>query len=271
MLKIGDFSKFSRVSVKTLRYYDQVGLLKPTHVDYFTGYRYYAVEQLPLLHRILAFKDLGFSLEQIAQLLNEDIPLEQMRGMLRMRQAEIQQHVIEEQERLARVAARLKQIEQEDQMTNQDVVVKRIEPIYVASLRDVVPNYGAQTRLWDELETFLAKHSIRPVGPCLTVYYDSEYREQDVDLEVCELVDKPLPNHPRIRERTLAAVESMACTIHSGSYESLHQTYIGMMRWIEANSYRICGPNREIYLRSMADINDPSGLVTEVQIPVEKT
>ena len=98
MIKIGDFSKLSLVSIKTLRYYDEMGLLKPVHVDQFTGYRYYSASQLPRLHRILALKDLGFSLEQIARVLNEGVSLEQLRGMLRLRQVELQQRISEEQD-----------------------------------------------------------------------------------------------------------------------------------------------------------------------------
>src|SRR5262245_65829749 len=121
MLRIGDFSKLAQVPVPTLRYYDRLGLLKPAQVDKFTDYRYYTVEQLPRLNRILALKDLGFSLEQIERLLDEDLSLEQLRGMLKMKQAEVEQHLAEEHERLARIAARLRQIEREGSMTNYDV------------------------------------------------------------------------------------------------------------------------------------------------------
>src|SRR5512136_1668041 len=127
MIKIGDFSKLSFVSVRTLRYYEEMGLLKPVEVDRFTGYRYYSVDQLPRLNRILALKDLGFALEQIAQMLDEGVPPAQLRGMLRMKQAEIRQQVGEEQARLVRVEARLRQIEQEGKMPTFEVVVKKIE------------------------------------------------------------------------------------------------------------------------------------------------
>src|SRR5512143_3025631 len=114
MIRIGDFSKLSRVSIKTLRFYDEMGLLKPIEVDRFTGYRYYEFDQLPRLYRILALKDLGFSLEEIGRLFEGDLPTEQMRGMLKLRQAEIRQQVAEEAERLERVEYRLRQIEQEE-------------------------------------------------------------------------------------------------------------------------------------------------------------
>ncbi len=96
MIRIGDFSKLSRVSIKALRFYDEMGLLKPISVDRFSGYRFYEYNQLPRLHRILALKDLGFSLEEIGHLLAGDLSAEQMRGMLKLRQAEIRQKVREE-------------------------------------------------------------------------------------------------------------------------------------------------------------------------------
>ena len=113
MFKIGEFSKLSHVTVKTLRYYDKIGLLKPAEVDRFTSYRYYSASQLPRLNRILALKDLGLSLDQIARLLDHDLPPDQIRGMLRLKQVELQEQLEEEQARLARVEQRLSQIEQE--------------------------------------------------------------------------------------------------------------------------------------------------------------
>lgn len=118
MFKIGDFSKLSRVSIKALRLYDQMALLKPAHIDNATGYRYYSAEQLPHLNRILALKDLGFSLEQISQILSAPLTPTQLRSMLQLRQAELQAAIDAERIRLQRVAARLKQIEQEDVMSD---------------------------------------------------------------------------------------------------------------------------------------------------------
>src|SRR5215813_7359182 len=129
MFKIGDFSRLSRVSVRMLHHYDEIGLFKPLRVDEFTGYRYYAFEQLPRLNRILALKDLGFSLEQIAEMLDEELPAAQIRGMLRLRQAELQQQAQEIRERLARVEARLRQIEEEGKMPDQEVILKQVAPL----------------------------------------------------------------------------------------------------------------------------------------------
>src|SRR5947209_7669990 len=116
-VKIGDFARLGMISVSALRYYNEVGLLKPAEVDNWTGYRYYALDQLPALHRILALKDLGLSLEQIKQLMGEELPAEQIRGMLRLKHAELQDQAREIQERLARVEARIQQIEMEGKMS----------------------------------------------------------------------------------------------------------------------------------------------------------
>ncbi len=138
MIKIGDFSKLSQVSIKALRYYDEMELLKPISVDRFTSYRYYSVSQLPRLNRILALKDLGLSLEQIGQVLNQGISPEQLRGMLRLKHAELQQDITEEQARLARVEARLNHIAMEGVMPNYEVVLKQVEPQLVAEVRGTV-------------------------------------------------------------------------------------------------------------------------------------
>jgi DNA-binding transcriptional MerR regulator len=103
MVKIGDFSKLGQVSVRMLRHYDQFGLLKPDHIDQFTGYRYYTAGQLANLNRILFFKDLGFSLQQIKDLLSDNLPKDQLRGMLLMKQVELERKVQDSHARLARV------------------------------------------------------------------------------------------------------------------------------------------------------------------------
>ena len=203
MLKIGDFSKLSRVSVKTLRYYDEVGLLNSSQVDRFTGYRYYSIEQIPRLNRILAFKDLGFSLEQIARLLDENLPPAQIRGMLRMKQAEIQDQLEEEQARLRRIEARLRQIEQEDSMPTYDIVLKKVDPQRVISVRDTLPTFGDQVSLWIELANYLISRKTKAAGPSITIYHDPEYCERDVDLETATPVSVSLPESQRVKGREL--------------------------------------------------------------------
>ena len=270
MFKIGDFSKLSQVSVKTLRYYDEIGLLRPSEIDRFTGYRHYTASQLARLNRILLLKDLGLSLDQIGRLLKSDLPPAQLRGMLKLRQAEIERSIEEEEARLARVAALLNQIEQENvNMSTYDIVIKKIAPVRVASIRDVVANYGAQGELWGELGAYLAQHNVKPVAPCLTLDHNDSYKERDVDLEVCEVIDAALPVSDRVKVRELPAVEAMACTVHHGPFPQLNQGYQALMQWAEANGYRFAGPSREVYLE-VSTTGDDSTNVAEIQIPIEK-
>jgi DNA-binding transcriptional MerR regulator len=271
MIRIGDFSKLSRVSVKTLRYYDETGVLKPVRVDPFTGYRLYEYSQLLVLHRILALKDLGFSLEEIGHLLNDGLTVEQMRGMLKLRETEARQRVHEEAERLERIGARLRQIEQEDCMSKYDVVIKRAEQIKIASVRDVVPTPPEQGGLWQELGEYLAQQRVRPIGACFTLYHDDEYKERDWDLEVCEPIDAELGETQRVRVKRLPAVATLACTIHNGPFVTIGEAYNAIGKWITNNGYRIVGPCREVYLHEAENVSqtDPN-TVTEIQFPVEK-
>jgi DNA-binding transcriptional MerR regulator len=270
MLKIGHFSKLSRLSVKTLRYYDEIGLLKPAQVDESSGYRFYSFEQLPRLHRLLALKELGLSLEQIKHLLDEDLPTEQLRGMLRLKRAELEEELAETEARLAQVEARLRLIEQEEDMSKYDVIVKKVDSFMVASVRGVVPTPPEQGTLWDQLEGHLAAQDVRPKGPCLSLYHDDEYKEQDWDIEVCEPIDAELPETENVRVRELPPIKLMASTVHHGPFATLDQAYEVLMKWIDENGYQISGPAREVYLQSPqdpGDQHDPS-TVTEVQFPV---
>ncbi|OGO21914.1 MAG: hypothetical protein A2Y54_08945 [Chloroflexi bacterium RBG_16_51_16] len=271
MIRIGDFSKLSRVPVKTLRYYDELNLLKPSHVDDFTGYRYYAYEQVSRLNRILALKDLGFSLEEIRDLLKDGVTLEKMKGMLILRQGDIRQKVAEESERLRRVEARLRLIEQEDAVPGYDVVIKSAEPIKVASVRGVVPRPADQGMLWGELEAYLGQKNVRAVGACFSLYHDDEYKERDWDIEVCEPLEGELPAAQRVKIYTLPAIPRLACLVHHGGFSSIGHAYETLMKWIGENGYHIIGPAREFYLKEAknGDQDDPN-TVTEIQLPVEK-
>lgn len=264
MLKIGDFSKLSHVSIKALRLYDQMGFFKPTYIDEFTGYRYYSASQLPRLNRILALKDLGLSLEQIAKLLDEISPA-QIQGMLRLKQAEIQQLVVEEQARLQRVAARLAQMEQEDKMPDYDVIVKTVAPIKVAAIREIIPSFQAVAGLYDELLEYIQGQGIKDSHYFAGIWHDTAYKDTDIDWEVTIAVEE-VYGSDRIKVYELPSVE-MACVAHNGSYDTINRAYAALPAWIEANGYKIAGANREVYIVG-GNQQDDDSYVTEVQFPV---
>ncbi|MEM9818823.1 MAG: MerR family transcriptional regulator [Cyanobacteria bacterium P01_D01_bin.6] len=272
MFKIGDFSRLSRVSVRALRLYDQMGLLKPFQVDPFTGYRYYSAEQLSRLNQIVAFKDLGFSLEQITELLNDNIPPAQIRGMLRLKQAEVQQLIEGEQTRLKRIEARLQQIEQSDSASPYDVILKQAAAQSVAAIRDVLPICSDIKHLHAELKDGLRHPQVEVVGFPQTLWHDAEYRVNNVDAEAVVPVSHSFSGSGRVKSYVLPEVQQMACTIHHGSYDTLVQAFNALLHWIEANNYQVAGSNREIYLQpKIADVDSLGNLefsIIEIQFPV---
>ena len=277
MFKVGEFSKLAQVSIGTLRYYDQLGLLRPVEVDNFTGYRYYSASQLPRLHRILALKGLGFSLEQIETVLAEGLTPEQMRGMLRLRRAQISQQIEAMQGQLTEVEVRLDQIEQEAALSNYDVILKQVEPLLVASVRAILPGHSASGSLFAEVYAALGTHVAKALGSnpgepgsTLVLWYDTEFKETDVDCAAAFIVRCRVPESGRMRIHELPAC-TMAATIHHGSYQTIGNAHEAVHRWIEANNYRIVGADRELNIYNSHPITrDNPTYVTEIQYPVEK-
>lgn len=269
MFRIGEFSRLARVSVKALRLYDRLELLKPARTDEWSGYRYYSGEQLPRLNAILALKDLGFSLEQIRKLLDEGLSDVQIQAMLEMRRDDTARTLDTERERLARIEARLRRMEREGGMLGgYEVVLKKVEAQRVASARDTLSAYSAVGALFDELRSYAESHGIRP-SAWLSVWRDEEYKETDVDSEAAFAAEGPLPEDGRVRESELPAVESMASTVHHGSFDTIGGAYAALLAWIEENGFRVSGPHREVYLRGGNEQGNPD-YVTEIQFPVEK-
>jgi DNA-binding transcriptional MerR regulator len=268
MLKIGDFAKISRVSVKALRYYDEIGLLKPSQIDKFSSYRYYTFDQLPRLNRILALKDLGLSLDQIAVLLDENLSIDEMHGMLRLKQAELQQIVQEEQARLDRVAARLRQIEQEGRLPEYEVILKRVDPMLIAAASGVIPNLETIEQVFGRLFGLLDAHVCsRMAGPPVALYFDMDERQEDIHVEIAYPVQPNTPGTPEITVYDLPGIEA-ACTIHRGAFDGLGNAYCSLITWIQTSGYRTLSPSREIYLHF--DLMTPVNHITEIQIPVVK-
>lgn len=281
MFKIGEFSKFSRVSVKMLRHYDELGLLKPARVDPMTNYRYYSVDQLPRLNRIIALKELGFTLEQIARLVDDELSAEQLKGMLKLRRAEIEQQLRAEEIKLNRVEARLRDIELEDKQPRYEVIVRQIEPQLVASMRRIARIGGDDIQtMFESIEAYVAPYKVRAAGPPLTLYHDSEYQEQGMDVEAAVPVIKALPENEQVSCYELPGAAAMACTVHTGSYATIERAYQALFAWVDAHNYAITGPTREVYLRFGADnsgyelptvylADDSIDYVTELQVPFQ--
>lgn len=269
MFKISEFSKLSQVSVKTLRYYDQIGLLKPAHTDSDTGYRYYKADQLFPLTRILAYKELGFTLNQIVHLLNDNIPVDQIRGMFRLKQAEIQNLVENEQARLNRIENRLQQIEKEGSMeTDHEVVLKKVEKQAILSLRQAI-SIQQIPQLFDQLNHELRK-SFSFHLPKMVLWHGCEECENAIDLEVGYTLQQKMTTQSLIHIHELPEAPMMATLLHRCHPTSTCTASTDLGIWIEQNGYRIQEnePRREVYLHP--DQSDTNYYISEVQIPVEK-
>jgi DNA-binding transcriptional MerR regulator len=272
MLRIGQFSRITGITIQALRYYEALGLLRPAAVDPSTGYRWYAFDQLPRMHRILALKDLGLSLEEVARFLAAELPAAEMLGMLRLKEAELREKTEEDLDRLARVRARLRQLEEENIMPDYDIVLKPLDPLRVAGVRAAIPAYPEQGPLWAELGAWMEKRKIQAAGPCLAVYYADD---PEIDAEACEQVAGEHPTEGRVKVHMLPPAELAACAVHSGPFSTIGEAYGAVAKWMEANGYSASGPVREVYLQVKVSENgtvshtDPN-TVTEIQLPVKK-
>lgn len=275
MLRIGEFAWLSQVTVETLRHYARIGLLEPVRIDRFTSYRYYSIDQLPRLNRILALKDLGLSLEQIGQILHEDLPPERIRGMLLLKQAEMEDQIQESRDRLARVEARLRQIEMEGKMPDYEVVHKTVQAQWVAARREAFPSgenmHLTIGRLFMEAATYIEEQDGKQEGPAMSVWHvcpDNPTEEgNEIDFEAAIPVEGSLPEGEFVSVHELP-IARVASVVHHGSFADIPQAYKAAFAWVEANGFRIAGPIREVYLQYDED-SDPTNNITEVQIPVE--
>lgn len=270
MLNIGEFARLAQVSPRMLRHYDQLGLLKPERVDADTGYRSYGVRQLARLHRLLALRDLGFTLEQISGLLDGEPPLEELRGMLCLRRAQLQQTVANEQDRLRRVEAHLRAIEGSSNVQAQDVVVKQTQPLRVAEVRGVAAALDPEhigplfVRLAPTLAADLQRVGVEP--GILVGYYDEPEEDGSVGVHIAyDIGRQEVPGGNGIEAVELPVTE-VASLVHRGGMENITPVYEALIRWIENSGYRLAGHSRELYHEMGSD--GPS--VTELQLPITK-
>ncbi|KAB8145651.1 MerR family transcriptional regulator [Chloroflexia bacterium SDU3-3] len=272
MLKIRDFAKLADVSMVTLRYYDEIGLLRPAHVDPDTGYRFYTVDQLPSLHRILAFKDLGLGLTQIAELLREGVTPAALDGMLRIRQAQLARQIQSDQEQLARVEARLR-MRADGGGPAYEVVCKPVKAMTAAALRMTDQDIEEFAHWVDLIESLLRRYDARASDHLMVLHgeHADDYDQQSVELIApMPLGDaRALAAHSqgRLRACTLPACPQMASVLHHGHPALAILAYQSLGIWMDANGYTIVGPRRKIALRRGADLTDS---LTEIQFPIEK-
>ncbi|AEG59387.1 MerR family transcriptional regulator [Desulforamulus ruminis] len=272
MFRIGDFSRLNKISIHTLRYYDELGILKPAKIDEQTGYRYYSAEQLPRLNRILLLKDVGFSLMDITGMIDQELTTHKVVTMLNQKALEMKEKIERQQEKYLRLQILINKITEgvQNKMFNYDVVIKEVTALKVASIKESIEEFSKQGDLWEELITYLYDHHIKPTAPCIAIYYDEDYKEDNINIEVAAYITGNLPETERIKVRTLEPVKEMACVVHKGNNENLAEAYNELQKWIEKNGYQMNGPIREVHLEGYWSNPNPNEHVTEIQIPVTR-
>jgi DNA-binding transcriptional MerR regulator len=272
MFTVGEFSRLAQVSKRLLRYYDEIGLLKPIHTDRFTGYRYYSAEQMTHLNRILALKDLGLSLDQIQRLLKANVSTDEIQGMLLLKKAEIEQLVQGELHRIRRIEARLQAIRNAEAGKPLNVIIKHAPAQPVLSLRTIVESFESGLDIFTNIDNALPDKNI--YGFRFVICHSGELIGRDMDLELGRLLEAPshvpvpLYDNLQLSFRELPAAETMATSIVKGALENIHAGYAEIATWTEANHYRLAGIPREISLQ-VPQLADGSDLITEIQFPIE--
>jgi DNA-binding transcriptional MerR regulator/effector-binding domain-containing protein len=275
---IGEFARHGRVSVRMLRHYDAIGLLRPACVDPSTGYRSYQASQLAELNRIIALKDLGFTLQQVQAVLNEKLSAAELRGMLKLRRAEVHAQIEADTGRLARIEARLRTIEEEDRVAPDGVpdgvVVKRLVPVRAAELTGEAADYKPESikpviqPLYCDLWERIACAGISAVGPALAYYEDAKAGDGAIVVHAAVPVAVEAEADYGFSVVDLEEVETAAAIIHRGSMDGVLATGQALARWVDANAYRSAGYIREVTLEWSPD---PDEWVTELQQPIFAT
>lgn len=270
MFKIGEFSRLTQVSVRMLRYYDEMGLLKPAHIDSWTGYRMYSVEQIPVLNKIIYLRDSGFGVAEIASALacrDNSLIAKQLDG----KYEEICKTIRDEQEKLEKIKLAKKEILYGTGEMHYNVAIKSIPEYQVLSLRKKIPDYYCEGGMWQEMSAFAREQRISVSGETFSIYHDMEFKERDVDVELCAQVTKTGRDGGGFTYRMTEAVSSMACTMVYGDFSNIAGAYLSFARWLQDNSqYRMYGQNRQIVHRGPWNEEKPENYLVEIQIPIEK-
>lgn len=261
MYSIGAFSKMNRVTVKTLHHYDKEGLLKPAYVDQVTGYRYYASTQISTLHQIMAMKQMGFSIAEMKESVENKDPAE----LIRLRKQEI----------LAEITSLTNQLAQADYYLTQeqipDIYIKSLPSVIVASMRMTI---SSQQDLFTVFPTMGEKMmtagcKLDPIEYCFQMFHDPEYRDHNIDVELCEAVTKQLPDQNGLVFKELPEVPLAACLIHRGPYEKIRHAHAALHEWLAHNPYELYGPPREAAIDGIWNKINTQDWLTEVQFPLK--
>lgn len=268
MFRIGEFSKMGKITIKALRYYDEIGLLKPEETDKFTGYRFYTTDQLVKLHKIQSLRQIGLSIDEIKLILSGH----QAEPILQKRKTELISEIAENRTQLSRIEFIL-QGNEEEHFMNYAATVKELPGCIVYSKKMTVPNYDSYFTLIPAIGKELTSRypDLKCVVPeyCFIVYLDGEYREKDIHVEYCEAVDRMKPDFGEIKFKKIEPVTAVS-VMHKGAYKGLPEAYAYAFKWIEKNGYAVLDSPRESYIDGIWNKENEEDWLTELQVPIVK-
>ena len=258
-----------QVTVKALRHYEQKGLLLPDEVDEWTGYRYYSIDQMQKLQTIRDLQRLGFSLDEIKELYEDDSHTPSIRQM--------DEKIMETERQLKQLKARRDQLlewrgSRKQITTMEKFSIQSLPEIIVASHREIIPNYEALGPLCVNIigpEMKRLDCKCPPPGYCFTMEHNKEYTPTDVDIEYCEQVEEMGTDSDIIKFKRLPAVPKALCMKHVGPYERFYDSYIEAFRYMEERGYKIAGQPRTCYIDGVWNQDDPEKWLSVIQIPIE--
>lgn len=275
MFKINDFSKIARISKRQLRHYDKIGLFRPIRIDDDTGYRYYSASQLPTLNRILVLMNLGLSIEQVKKMMDDNITPEEIHGMLLLKQAQVEQALQDEVQRLRSIEERIWQIETEGVLSDENVVIKSAPQRQFLSIRQVAPTVGEGFGLVHEIHHLLPQQAGTSVlGQFGVLFHSSDFTMQDVDVEMGFLQDHPYPHNFQLSDgreltlRTLPAIHEMATLARVGIFNDSVGHYAAVGTWIENHQYEIADSGWEVFIEPFIPGKEDEAVI-EIQIPIQ--
>ena len=264
MLKIGLFSKLSRVSIRMLRYYDEMGLLRPAYI------RYYREDQLQTVGWITALRDMGFSLADVRRMSQLGRDAEALAPFFAARHRELQAETAKTAQQLLLLDTAEKRLGKEDFM-QYNITIKTIPARYAACVHTVIPRYQDEGQVWQTLCAETDHMHLAPDDPCYcsVTFLDEEYKERDVLIEASKTVRGRYPDTEHVRFRTLPPVTYAGC-VYRGSYAQISDVIAAVAAWVAANGYESAGPMFNIYHVSPHETQNPDEFVTEVCFPVRE-
>ena len=262
LYKIGMFAAMNHVTVKTLRFYEEQGLLMPARINRENGYRYYTLSQMAVLHQITALKMAGFTLEEISHIhsgADEEAVLRKKKSELIAKIAELTRQIAVVDGYLSKKKTGL----------SHPVLIKTIPETTVAAMRVRLESYDSLFDVMPKMGALMEKAGCECAVPeyCFTNYLEPGYKDEDILVEICESVTGAKQEIGGLYFRTLPETQA-ACIYHKGSYGTLSESYESVLKYIEENGYEIAGAIRESYIDGVWNQEEESGWLTEIQVPV---